>query len=237
MGPCRWSPDGGQLTCCCPEGASLHQPHLLHPLTLQSRFSPSSFVTRTKALLSLSCWLPRQQTSTHLATPPPLSLHIPKFGVQVGWEASHFCCHSSVRRQVVTGTVGWSPAQDSRRCTRSFLPRRCIPLMKVKQKDTEAESLPTRLMRGFMYFCSFGLFCWMVKILPLVSPFCLLQGIWNDPTMTLQPHRRPSPGDQAGRLWLAANHRGSPSRINLDCSSATFPPVCPAGECKADHLL
>lgn len=86
------------------------------------------------------------------------------------------------------------------------------------------------MLASLMCFCSFGLFSWMIK------SFCLLQGVWNEPTMTLQPHRRPSPGDQAGRLWLAANHRGSPSRINLDSSSATFPPVCPTGESKGAHL-
>lgn len=63
-----------RLTCCSPEGASLHLLHLLHPLTLQPRFSPSSFVTKTKALLSLSCWLPWQQTSTHTQHPPPPTL-------------------------------------------------------------------------------------------------------------------------------------------------------------------
>lgn len=46
-------------------------PHThLHPLTLQPCFSPSSFVTKTKAPLSLSCWLPWKQSSAH----PPLPL-------------------------------------------------------------------------------------------------------------------------------------------------------------------
>lgn len=54
-------------------------PHLLHPLTLQPCFSPSSFVTKTKALLSLSCWLPWQQTSTHTQQAPPHPPPLPLF--------------------------------------------------------------------------------------------------------------------------------------------------------------
>lgn len=54
--------------------------------------------------------------------------------------------------------------------------------------------------------------------------FCLFSDSgWNDPVMMPQPCHTSRPGDQGGRVWLSAHHRGSPNRVISDSGSEKFP--------------